>query len=176
MLIKLCYNLLCVHDPPRIPTLIGQYSSYMKSDRLQCDAEVQRVGGQMSERTEHDEAQGPCPFCAELNSGEHVVAEFGTVVAIPDLTPVAEGHLLIVTRRHTEDLFTMTAQEQADALALAGELRTRALADEPDITGFNVGANCGVSAGQKIMHAHIHFIPRRGETPIKGTIRNKLEH
>jgi diadenosine tetraphosphate (Ap4A) HIT family hydrolase len=130
----------------------------------------------MSEQTEHTEAREPCPFCTELESAEHVVAELGTVVAIADLTPVAKGHLLIVTRRHTEDLFSMTAQEQADAMALAGELRARALADEPGITGFNVGANCGASAGQKIMHAHIHFIPRRGETPIKGTIRNKLEH
>ena len=130
----------------------------------------------MSERAEHDGAQGLCPFCTELVSGNHLVAELGTVVAIPDRTPVAEGHLLIVTRRHTEDLFSMTAQEQSDAMTLAGELRARALADEPDITGFNVGANCGASAGQKVMHAHIHFIPRRGETPVKGTIRNKLKH
>lgn len=130
----------------------------------------------MSETTEHDESRIRCPFCNELDSGEHVVAEFGTVAAIPDLTPVSEGHLLIVTRRHTEDLFSMTAQEQADALALAGMLRARALDEEPAITGFNVGANCGASAGQKVMHAHIHFIPRRGDTPIKGSIRNKLEH
>ena len=50
-------------------------------------------------------------------------------MAIADLAPVAEGHLLIVTRRHTEDLFSMTAQEQGDALTLARMLRDRALAD-----------------------------------------------
>jgi diadenosine tetraphosphate (Ap4A) HIT family hydrolase len=128
------------------------------------------------ERTIRSKAQEPCPFCTELNSDEHVVAEFGTVAAIADRTPVAEGHLLIVPRRHTEDLFSMTPQEHADAFTLAGMLRARALLDNPAITGFNVGANCGASAGQKVMHAHIHFIPRRCENPIKGAIRNKMAY
>jgi diadenosine tetraphosphate (Ap4A) HIT family hydrolase len=117
-----------------------------------------------------------CPFCTELVSSDRVVAEYGTVVAIEDLSPVAEGHLLILPRRHTEDLFSMTAQEHADSMILAGILRDRALADEPAITGFNVGANCGVSAGQKVMHAHIHFIPRLHHTTIKGAIRNKMAY
>ena len=29
------------------------------------------------------------------------------------------------------------------------------------ITGLNVGVNDGVSAGQTVMHCHIHLIPRR---------------
>jgi diadenosine tetraphosphate (Ap4A) HIT family hydrolase len=27
--------------------------------------------------------------------------------------------------------------------------------------GFNIGQNCGVSAGQTIMYPHVHMIPRR---------------
>lgn len=130
----------------------------------------------MNETTEHDGAQGQCPFCIEAASGEHVVAECGTVVAIADSEPVAEGHLLIVTRRHTEDLFSMTDREHADAMKLAGMLRERATGADAAITGFNVGANCGASAGQRIMHAHIHFIPRRDEAPMKGVIRNKMTY
>ena len=64
----------------------------------------------MSEHAEHHEASGAgesCPFCAEAASGEHVVAEFGTVVAIADTVPVAPGHILIVPRRHATDLFDM---------------------------------------------------------------------
>ena len=130
----------------------------------------------MTEHTQHDEAQAACPFCTEAASGAHVVAECGTVVAVADLAPVTEGHLLIITRRHTEDLFSMTAQEQTDAMTLAAVLREQALAADAAITGFNVGANCGASAGQKVMHAHIHFIPRRGDAPIKGAIRNKMTY
>ncbi len=135
----------------------------------------------MSDHSEQHEAPLPgadeqCPFCHEANSGKHVIAECGTVVAIPDAVPVAEGHLLIIPRRHAADLFAMTAAEQADAMTLAGTLRDRALEADPTITGFNVGANCGVSAGQRVMHAHIHFIPRRGDAPVKGVIRNKMTY
>lgn len=29
------------------------------------------------------------------------------------------------------------------------------------MSGFNIGTNCSVDAGQTVMHAHIHLIPRR---------------
>ena len=44
------------------------------------------------------------------------------------------------------------------------------------MTGFNVGVNCGESAGQTVMHAHIHLIPRRDgdlENP-KGGVRGVI--
>jgi diadenosine tetraphosphate (Ap4A) HIT family hydrolase len=48
------------------------------------------------------------------------------------------------------------------------------------LTGFNIGMNCGESAGQTIFHAHIHIIPRRdGDTPnptggVRGAIPDKM--
>ena len=37
---------------------------------------------------------------------------------------------------------------------------------DPDIRGWNVGINCGETAGQTVFHAHIHLIPRReGDCP-----------
>jgi diadenosine tetraphosphate (Ap4A) HIT family hydrolase len=116
-----------------------------------------------------------CPFCsAELRAA--AVAACGTVFAVPDAQPVAKGHVLVVTVRHTADLFTMTDQERLDADRLLRTLRDRALSEDPSVTGFNVGANCGVSAGQRIMHAHIHFIPRRKGQDVKGVIRNKMAY
>ena len=50
------------------------------------------------------------------------------------------------------------------------------------ITGFNVGTNCGESAGQTKFHAHIHLIPRRdGDTPnprggVRGVIPDKMDY
>ena len=68
-----------------------------------------------------------------------------------------------------------------DANELLNVLRDRAVREDPAITGFNVGSNCGASAGQRVQHAHIHFIPRRvGDGPagrgVKGVIRNKIEY
>jgi len=121
-----------------------------------------------------------CPFCSEAVRRE-AVAEFGTVLAIEDAAPVTPGHLLIITRRHTPDFFSMTDREQRDALQLLAILRERALAADPTITGLNFGANCGASAGQRVGHAHIHFIPRRegdarDSNGPKGVIRNKMTY
>ncbi len=130
-----------------------------------------------------DEASGAgkgCPFCRpELRAA--AIARHGTVFAVPDARPVSEGHTLIITLRHTPDFFTMTGGEHRDANELLRMLRDRALREDPQITGFNVGSNCGESAGQKIPHAHIHFIPRREhDAPegrgVKGVIRNRIDY
>ena len=35
------------------------------------------------------------------------------------------------------------------------------LNQDSSVKGFNIGTNAGKSAGQSIMHCHIHLIPRR---------------
>ncbi len=78
----------------------------------------------------------------------------------------------------------MTPAERTDAMELLEELRERALAADSTITGFTVGINCGASAGQRVPHAHIHFIPRRNSDRcapgagrgLKGVIRNRLAY
>jgi len=112
-------------------------------------------------RPDHDP---DCPFCSE-DVRSHAVAEHGSVYALGDAFPVTPGHALVIPKRHTPDLFTMTAEELRDARELLDTLREEVLRDDPSVTGFNVGVNCGLSAGQTVMHAHIHLIPRRdGDT------------
>ena len=120
-----------------------------------------------------DTPNSDCAFCGQAFESQ-MVEICGTVVAVEDASPVSPGHMLIVTRRHTEDIFTMTETERLDAMKMVSILQRRALRLDPSITGFNVGANCGVSAGQHIMHAHIHFIPRRDIEPVRGVGRNKM--
>lgn len=122
--------------------------------------------------------QRTCPFC-EIQK-DRIVAEYGTVLAFKDGYPVSSGHLLIVPKRHTPDFFTMTPQECRDAEDLLRLLKARMEQEDSSITGFNVGVNCGESAGQTIFHAHIHLIPRRdGDTPnprggVRGVIPEKM--
>jgi diadenosine tetraphosphate (Ap4A) HIT family hydrolase len=122
-----------------------------------------------------DTPNSDCPFCGQAFESQ-IVETCGTVAAVEDASPVSEGHMLIVTMRHTEDIFSMTDVERQDAMKMVGILKQRALRLDPSITGFNVGANCGVSAGQHIMHAHIHFIPRRDTEPVKGVVRNRMAY
>lgn len=122
-----------------------------------------------------------CPFCGK-DAIKAAVAQKGAVVAIKDRHPVTPGHLLIIPLRHTPDYFSMTPREHRDALDLIRELKINISMADPAVTGFNVGANCGEDAGQTIMHAHIHLIPRRsGDTTsprggVRGVIPEKMSY
>jgi ATP adenylyltransferase len=94
-----------------------------------------------------------------------IVSENELMVAVRDAYPVTEGHSLLIPRRHgvgPNDLF----QPELNAMwALSAKVRTALSASDPTITGFNFGSNDGSAAGQTVMHAHFHIIPRRsGDT------------
>lgn len=105
-----------------------------------------------------------CPFC-DPERKERIIAQNETVFAVEDSYPVTPLHMLIIPKRHTPDYFTMTSQERRDAEDLIVYLRNKIISEDPTVLGFNVGVNCGEIAGQSVMHAHIHLIPRRkGDT------------
>ena len=102
----------------------------------------------------------PCMFCSE-EVKSRILMEQGTVYVIEDLYPVTHGHLLIIPYRHTLDYFTMTDAERLDAQQVLLALKEQITRYDSTVKGFNIGINCGVAAGQSVLHAHIHFIPRR---------------
>src|SRR5262245_42317915 len=102
--------------------------------------------------------QNRCPFCHLEKS--RVYLENDSAAAFPDAFPVVEGHLLVVPKRHVVSLFDLTDEEQAAIWRLVGRVRGK-LASELRPDGFNVGVNDGPAAGQTVLHAHVHVIPRR---------------
>ncbi|MGH7393587.1 MAG: HIT family protein [Candidatus Rokuibacteriota bacterium] len=103
-----------------------------------------------------------CVFCDRLASGE-LVAENDLAVAFADAFPLSLGHCLVVPRRHEADFLALTSQEQAAVWALVAPVRRSIEGDRvPD--GYNIGINVGEAAGQTVVHAHLHVIPRyRGD-------------
>ena len=99
-----------------------------------------------------------CPFC--LLEDRRILLEDEFAAAFPDGFPIAEGHTLVFPKRHAASLFDLTAEEQAAVWSLVAQVRAELMAElRPD--GFNVGLNDGAAAGQTVMHAHVHIIPRR---------------
>jgi diadenosine tetraphosphate (Ap4A) HIT family hydrolase len=99
-----------------------------------------------------------CPFCHLEKS--RITLENDCAVAFPDAFPVAEGHMLVVPKRHVASLFDLPDEEQAAIWKLVAQMRGKLVFDlQPD--GFNIGVNDGSAAGQTVMHAHVHVIPRR---------------
>jgi len=101
-----------------------------------------------------------CVFCSKFTQ-DLMVATNGSVFAIEDKYPVTSGHLLVIPYRHADDYFSLTSQECRDAEHMLRMLKNKIQEEDNTVTGFNVGINCGESAGQTVMHAHIHLIPRR---------------
>ena len=103
-----------------------------------------------------------CPFCAP---GREPIAQNVTAVAVEDAFPVAEGHALVIPRKHVASVFDLPEEQQADLWRLVAEVRGR-LAERLGPDGFTIGVNDGEAAGQTVAHAHVHLIPRRhGDTP-----------
>jgi len=132
-------------------------------------------------RVQQEQPTDYCFFCNPANVSQKV-AENSSVYAVEDNYPVSPHHALIVPFRHTPDYFTMTTQERHDAEDLLRYLRNKISSMDSKVIGFNMGANCGDAAGQTIMHAHIHLIPRRtGDTPnprggVRGVIPERMAY
>jgi diadenosine tetraphosphate (Ap4A) HIT family hydrolase len=107
-----------------------------------------------------DERGNACLFCFACRD-ESILAENGTTFALADRFEVTPGHFLVIPKRHVLDLFAMSNQERQDSFEIVDRLRNGMVASDPTIVGFNIGMNCGTVAGQTVMHAHTHVIPRR---------------
>ena len=125
--------------------------------------------------------QKDCLFC-QPEIEDRILERNNSVFAFEDKYPVTKGHCLIVPFRHASDFFMLTNTERMDAEDLAKYLRNRIQKDDPKVTGFNLGYNCGRSAGQTIPHAHLHLIPRRDgdmehpEGGVRGVIPGKQRY
>lgn len=118
-----------------------------------------------------------CLFCnLQIDDRKRITAENDLAYAIRDGFPVTEGHTLFIPKRHTVDYFSLE-QEEVLAINQLMDLNRQLLQNEDStIDGFNIGMNCGETAGQTIFHCHVHLIPRRKgdvENP-KGGVRNTI--
>lgn len=103
-----------------------------------------------------------CVFCkiarGEVKSDK--VAESDNFFAIRDIRPKVEGHTLIVTKKHYVTLLDIPnklGNELVEFLKkVAGDILDKKYGD-----GFNVLMNNLEVAGQIVMHAHLHLIPRK---------------
>ena len=96
-----------------------------------------------------------CIFCKDLPK----VLENDLAYALYDIKPISKGHMIFIPKRHHTTMFESTREEIAAVFDLI--IRVKGLIQkEHNPDGYNVQANCGAAAGQIVMHAHLHLIPR----------------
>jgi histidine triad (HIT) family protein len=96
-----------------------------------------------------------CLFCRLVREGDHVASTEG-FVAIRDINPQADTHLLVVPERHIDsfhDIAELTADEDKRMLDFIAEV-----AAENGLTDYRVVVNAGAGAGQTIFHLHWHVL------------------
>ena len=83
---------------------------------------------------------------------------------------------------HVADWMALHQPEWNAVSALLKQRRQELLMADASISGFNVGLNSGASAGQTVMHAHWHLIPRRkGDVSdprggVRGVIPSRMRY
>ena len=94
---------------------------------------------------------------------------------IKDGFPVNPGHLLIISNKVRSDFFELSEAEKNHLPKTINKAKELIEKDySPD--GYNIGMNCGETAGQTVFHFHCHLIPRyKGdmEDP-KGGVRHVI--
>jgi diadenosine tetraphosphate (Ap4A) HIT family hydrolase len=109
-----------------------------------------------------------CLFCdVQLTDRGRIVDENNLAYVIRDGFPVTEGHSLFIPKRHAKDYFELTQSETNAINALMTKQKELLQSNDASIDGFNIGMNCGETAGQTVFHCHVHLIPRR-----KGDVEN----
>ncbi|MEN9626766.1 MAG: Protein hit [archaeon] len=115
--------------------------------------------------------ESDCIFCqiAHGKIPSKKVYDDENFFAILDIHPKAEGHTLIIPKKHYKTMLDMPS-------SLGGELMDAIkkvsfdIIDKKQGEGVNVCSNIGEPAGQVVHHAHVHVIPRKKDDGLKNLV------
>lgn len=98
-----------------------------------------------------------CVFC-DITSGHaraHIIDENPLAMAILDINPFAEGHCLILSKRHVVWWHELTDEEIISVFSLAKRVANRLG------SAFSPEFVCLYARGRRIPHTHIFLVPTK---------------
>ncbi len=103
-----------------------------------------------------------CIFCKIANKSINakIIKENDYAIAFLDLSPISEGHCLVIPKKHHLDLVTCFKKELNSIIELVQETARLLESTKLEPWGFNYLSNQGKIAGQEIGHFHFHIIPK----------------
>ena len=112
-----------------------------------------------------------CIFC-KIAQGEiksDLVNSSNNFIAIKDAHPRAPGHTLVIPKKHLVTLLDIPNTLGQELLEFTKKIASQLL-DQKLGDGFNIIMNNLQPAGQLVMHAHIHVIPRKEKDTLNLSI------
>jgi histidine triad (HIT) family protein len=122
---------------------------------------------------------GDCIFCQiiEGNAPATVVYEDADVLGFFPLPEgrLAEGHVLVVPKRHSADLFET---DEADLVAVMRGIRlvSDGIRGALKASGVNVLNASGPNSDQSVFHLHFHIVPRWSDDKLNTWPEGKSAH
>ena len=102
-----------------------------------------------------------CIFCKIANKEipSNIVYENDLVMAILDVSPVSLGHVLIIPKKHAENIYDIEEEYLKEIILTAKKI---ALGYKKifNINDVQLIHNAGKNAQQEVFHFHLHLIPR----------------
>ena len=103
-----------------------------------------------------------CIFC-KIVRGEipsERLFESENFIVIRDISPKTAGHSLVIPKEHYKTILDIPSYLNKEFLESVKSVSLK-LMDENSSKGFNLVMNNGEIAGQVVMHAHLHILPRK---------------
>ena len=110
-----------------------------------------------------------CIFCKIVEGGlpSYIVYEDANIMAFLDIFPIHHGHVLVISKKHTVDIFD-TPESDLQGMIAAAQKISPAVMKATRADGINLGMNNKPASGQVVMHAHLHIIPRYKDDGLKA--------
>jgi histidine triad (HIT) family protein len=109
-----------------------------------------------------------CIFCA-IVAGDmpaEIVDSDEHTITLMDINPATKGHALVIPRRHSEDLLSISEDDLIHC-ATAAQRIARRMEETLEPDGFNLLNATRAAGWQTVFHFHIHVIPRYENDPLK---------
>lgn len=105
-----------------------------------------------------------CIFCkiVQKQIPAQVVYEDAETIAFLDIKPVNPGHTLVIPKKHHVNIFDIDEAAWKNVAATVRKVAS-AVQKATGGVGINLGMNNEPGAGQLVMHAHVHVMPRRAD-------------
>ncbi len=103
-----------------------------------------------------------CIFCkiAEGKIPCEKIYEDNEFIAFADVNPVAEGHTIVIPKKHFKDIFDLP-DELIGKINLVCKKVANLLKEKFNANAVNIINASGKAAQQSVFHIHYHVIPRR---------------
>jgi len=117
-----------------------------------------------------------CIFC-KIIKGEipcSKIYEDEKILSFLDIMPANKGHTLVIPKEHYETILDMPDDLLKEMFVLTKKI-SKAVMNGTKADGFNIGINTKEAAGQVVMHAHLHIIPRFKDDGLKPWPQGKYQ-